>query len=76
MKHQFWVKYFKFWVAPPGHGVGGFDTTRYGPATILLGIEKAARRADHAVSIAPELVVRAGTAARRIQADLTARARK
>jgi DNA-binding LacI/PurR family transcriptional regulator len=47
-------------------GVVSFDTTLCGPATILLGIEKAARRAGYAVSIAPELVVRASTAARRI----------
>jgi len=33
-------------------GVVSFDTTLYGPATILLGIEKAARRAGYAVSIA------------------------
>jgi hypothetical protein len=58
------------------HGAGGFDTTRYGPATILLGIGKAARGAGDAVSIAPERVVRAGTAARRILANLTAIARK
>ena len=29
-----------------------FDTTLYGPATILLGIEQAARRAGYAISIA------------------------
>ena len=33
-------------------GVVSFDTTLYGPATILLGIEQAARRAGYAISIA------------------------
>ncbi|MFB4316065.1 LacI family DNA-binding transcriptional regulator [Actinomadura sp. 21ATH] len=33
-------------------GVVSFDTTLYGPASTLYGIERAARRAEHTVSIA------------------------
>lgn len=44
-------------------GVVSFDTILYGPAATLLGVERAARRADHGISIVTlEQLDRAGVA--------------